>query len=88
MADAGSLGRLSFRDLPALPSLEFATIENKAKEMMTCSKGGSSRVTVEGRVPEKRGLDTWLEMWLVRVGFLRSAPFPLTCQPSWALVRT
>lgn len=37
MADASSLGTLSFRDLPALLSLDFVTIENKAKEMMTCS---------------------------------------------------
>lgn len=68
MADAGSLGTLSFRDLPALPSLEFVTIENKAKEMMTCRNGGSNRVTVEGRVPEKR--------WPVRVGFLRWGALP------------
>lgn len=46
MADAGLLGTLSFRDLPALPSLEFVTIENKAKEMMTCRNGGSNRETV------------------------------------------
>lgn len=75
MADAGSLGTLSFRDLPALPSLEFVTIENKAKEMMTCSNGGPNRVTVEGRVPETQS-DMWLEMWPVLVGFLRSGPLP------------
>lgn len=33
-------------------SPESVTIANKAKEMMTCSSGGSNRVTVVGRVPE------------------------------------